>query len=266
MKKRIIQLLRTLLLLALPAGTLVLLGFASQSNRAHPCREFRIRVDHSGGSQFVTTEDLRRAVTLELDSLEGRKIGPGALSRIREVVLSNPFVDRAAVYRTIGGDLHVEVSQREPILRVVNSRNQGYYLDRGGRMMPLSPAYAARVPVATGHIAASYSPDTRLSDAEGPAGPKGQEHVLRELYRLARHIDGDNFWSAFIDQVYVTPAGEFELIPKNGAHTIEFGSTEDMEEKFEKLLFFYRNGLSRVGWGYYRRVNVKYAKQVVCSK
>ena len=41
---------------------------------------------------------------------------------------------------------------------------------------------------------------------------------------------------------------------------------EDAERKFDKLLRFYRSGLSSVGWDAYRTVDVRYRNQVVCKK
>ena len=90
--------------------------------------------------------------------------------------------------------------------------------------------------------------------------------VLLELNALIRFIQNDDFLNAWIDQIYVNRQSEFELVPRNGAHTIEFGKAENMEVKFNKLMKFYKFGLAHVGWGSYKRINLKYKNQVVCSK
>ena len=58
-----------------------------------------------------------------------------------------------------------------------------------------------------------------------------------------------------------------ELYPAVGGHKIIFGTTEDMEEKFEKLKVFYKEGLSSIdSWTNYSVINLKYKNQVVCIK
>jgi cell division protein FtsQ len=83
---------------------------------------------------------------------------------------------------------------------------------------------------------------------------------------MASYITRDKFLKAQIEQVFVEPNGEFELIPRVGNHIIIFGGPDNMEDKFDRLFVFYRNGLSRIGWTRYNVINIKYRNQVVCSK
>ena len=41
---------------------------------------------------------------------------------------------------------------------------------------------------------------------------------------------------------------------------------ERVDEKFDKLLAFYRRGLSALGWDTYRSIDVRFADQVVCRR
>jgi cell division protein FtsQ len=50
------------------------------------------------------------------------------------------------------GTLQVEVSQRQPILRMMNRFDQDFYVDQHGIKMPLSQNFTARVLVANGYI------------------------------------------------------------------------------------------------------------------
>ena len=51
-----------------------------------------------------------------------------------------------------------------------------------------------------------------------------------------------------------------------GNHKIVFGGVENLESKFEKLMFFYKKGLNKTGWNEYSEINLKYKDQVVCTK
>lgn len=259
------KILHTVLYLLFPAFAMLLLGFATGNHQRSACTHFEVRVDRSGGLAFLNPEEVRQMVIRQFDTLTGRVIPKGKLPQIRQFLLSNPYVDRAKVYMTLDGGLFIEVSQREPLLRVINN-NQSFYVDRTGKLIPPSRNYTPRVMVATGHIRAEYSPAIRLDKPPDPHSLADGEMVLRDLYQLASRLRRDPFWHAFIDQVYVTPRGEFELIPKNGAHTIEFGRLDRMDEKLDKLMFFYRHGIGQAGWNYYSRINIKYNKQIVCSK
>ncbi|MEE4177957.1 MAG: hypothetical protein V2I46_10640 [Bacteroides sp.] len=260
------KLINILLLIAIPVATLVLLGFAVEENRKLPCNQLLVSVDYRCGHQFITPEEVKAKVENSVSEIEGQQLPEGKLGQIESVVTGIPYIENASVFQTIDGDLNITITQRQPIIRVINSHNQSYYLDRKGSMMPLSQEYTARVLVATGHIHAGYSPLMDLREEKKPEEISTNERILRELFHLANFIENDPFWNAYIDHIYVTQNGQFELTPKNGAHVVEFGTLDQMEEKFQKLMIFYQNGLTRTGWNHYRRINLKYSNQVICSK
>ena len=90
--------------------------------------------------------------------------------------------------------------------------------------------------------------------------------VVNNLYKLSTFITKDKFLKAQIEQIYVEPNGEFELIPRVGSHTILMGTADNLEDKFERLFVFYRIGLNKTGWSRYNIINIKFKNQVVCSK
>lgn len=98
---------------------------------------------------------------------------------------------------------------------------------------------------------------------------KRYEDFLK-LINFVSWLEGEPFWSAEVVQIVAQtmPSGalEIELIPRSGDYTILFGRLENVEEKFEKLLHFYEDGLNKVGWDKYSTINIKYDGQVVCSK
>lgn len=98
---------------------------------------------------------------------------------------------------------------------------------------------------------------------------KRYEDFLK-LINFVKYIEDDSFWRAEIVQIVAVTISngdvEVELVPRTGDHTVLFGAIEDVEEKFDKLLAFYRNGLENIGWEEYRTISVKYKGQVVCRK
>ncbi len=250
----------------LPAGVFVLLGFAVENNKSMPCRSFRVHIDTSGGLAFLDSAAVVKQVYSVMDTLEGKKFKDISLNRIQELINTMYYVDKSRVYRTIDGHINVDISQRVPVARVINRNNETFYIDTYGKLMKPSTDYTARVPVVSGFVSTRYSPNVTIGDFENKSELTSSQRVLKELNDLIHYIRNDDFLDAWIDQVYVTRQGQFELVPRNGAHIIEFGSAEEIEEKFDKLMKFYTNGLTRVGWGSYKRINLQFKNQVVCSK
>ena len=98
---------------------------------------------------------------------------------------------------------------------------------------------------------------------------KRYEDFLK-LINFVKYIEDDSFWRAEVVQIVAVTISngdlEVELVPRTGDHTVLFGAIEDVEEKFDRLLAFYENGLGNFGWDNYRTISVKYKGQVVCRK
>jgi cell division protein FtsQ len=71
---------------------------------------------------------------------------------------------------------------------------------------------------------------------------------------------------AQVEQLMITPDRRFEFVPKLGDQVIVFGEGTDIEKKFTKLLAFYKEGLNKVGWNKYSRINIAFENEVVCTR
>ncbi|MCK4408307.1 MAG: hypothetical protein KAV44_11570, partial [Bacteroidales bacterium] len=157
----------------------------------------------------------------------------------------------------------IDVVQRKPVVRVITKSNQNFYIDVNGVLMPLNKNHVARVLIASGNIGNSLLPPAKL---KLQTDSLDQNQVLFKIYSLAKFINNNKFLNAQIEQIYINKENCIELIPKVGKHLIIFGDIDNMEEKFENLIAFYKNGLSKVGWDKYKKINLKYKNQVVCTK
>ncbi len=224
----------------------VMLAFVSVDRDGVVCREVRSEISDSVTNRFITADEIR-ALTLEKY--------PGILGRLTDEINTedmelffekHPAINNCEVYSTLGGVLHVEVEQKEPVLRVFDGAGKSYYLDREGEKMPLSLKHTAHVLVANGHI-------NKLKKSG-------------DLFDLAQFINSDLFWKSQIEQIYVDTKGEFVLAPRVGDHLIEFGTIENMRVKFRNLKALYQDGWDVREWNMYRKVSLKYNGQIVCSK
>tara|TARA_Y100000768_G_scaffold177349_1_gene132699 strand:- start:1804 stop:2313 length:510 start_codon:yes stop_codon:yes gene_type:complete len=73
------------------------------------------------------------------------------LRKVEDLLISNPMVARADIFRTPQGFLNVKLEERKPIARIINN-NEEFYIDNFGYRVPISNNYSARVPIFYGEI------------------------------------------------------------------------------------------------------------------
>jgi len=187
--------------------------------------------------------------------------------QIEAYLLSNPYIEQAEVYQTLKGSLVIKLKQREPIVRIYTLKGLQYYIDKIGKIIPITSMESTDVVVANGNIdvnAALLSKkqlDTIDIDAK-----KGLEKTLSKIYYLAQQLSNDTILNYQIDQIYIPVKGNYELIPKIGNYIIRIGDTQDVKEELIKLDYLYKEGFSRCGWDNYKVVDLRFRNQVVCTK
>jgi cell division protein FtsQ len=161
------------------------------------------------------------------------------------------------------------VLQRDPIVRIINMHDEQFYIDKQGKFMPVSSHYTPPVIVANGYIFNSYTEmniQDQVAVSDTSADSLAIPHMINQVYTLAKYIEGDSFWTANTEQIYVNSTQELELIPRIGNHRIIIGDTTNLDDKFKRLMVFYQEGLSKTGWNNYSVINLKFRDQVVCTK
>ena len=164
---------------------------------------------------------------------------------IRELS-KHPLIDEAECYKTPSGKVCVEVTQRIPILRVMSSNGQNYYLDNKGTIMPPDAKCVAHRVIVTGNVEKSFA--------------------MKDLYKFGVFLHNNKFWDAQIEQIHVLPDQNIELVPRVGDHLVYLGKLENFEDKLARLKEFYKKGLNRVGWNKYSRINLEFSNQIICTK
>jgi cell division protein FtsQ len=180
---------------------------------------------------------------------------------LESLIKQNPYVRSANVYSSIQGELMIDVEQRQPIFRVEMAK-ASFYVDNFGGFMPLSPEYASRLVVVSGHL---KNIDFK-KEKEIHLGEESENTELASVFHLVKYIRVNPFMEALVEQIYVNKNHEIELIPKLGKQYILFGEANQIEEKFSKLKLFYEQGMQVNGWNAYKILNLKYKNQIVCTK
>jgi cell division protein FtsQ len=267
MKQKLKKLLTISLWVVLIGSFITLLGFVVWDHNAQGCKAYNIRIDYGNADTLVTKSDIYNLVKKAGNVIKGQLLGDIDVEAIERGIRHQPYIAEAEVFVTLDGVVQINVHQRQPILRIFNQKGESFYLDGLGHLLPLNPAFSARLIVATGFIDEPFSKKTNyLQDSVKRNDSVEYRSVMVNLYKLATYIMKDKFLRAQIEQIDVDKLGEFELIPRVGNHVIIFGSADNIEDKFERLFAFYKYGLSRTGWSRYNVINIKFRNQVVCSK
>lgn len=251
------QVLIAALWVCLIVGIGISLAFVNKQDAALKCKGISVTILPKDELLFIERSHVLE--TIIPSGSEKQIVGKPILELntplIEQKLNHNDFIKTSEVFTDMNGGLHITVQQRRPILRIIKANGSSYYLDEEGRKMPTSQVFTAHVPIVTGNVFEEYKSRDTMHTVVG-----------LELHKIGTYVDKHAFWKAQIEQIFVTAESEFLLIPKIGDHTIAFGTGEDLEEKFEKLMLFYKEGLSRVGWEKYSIINLKYKNQVVCTK
>jgi cell division protein FtsQ len=209
---------------------------------------------------------------------EGKQIDSIDTRAITEAISAKDFVRDADTYVDLTGNVRVDVSQRVPAMRFINSSGHDFYFTADGYVVPVSGRSAHYVPVITGNFALPFDRgfSGRLEDYIEENEKKLDKNYifLSKLINFVVYIGDDDFWSSQIVQINVTAPPtrssrltyepEIELIPRVGDHVVMLGALDDYQAKLDKLLTFYRDAMSLEGWGNWKYVNLKYEGQVVC--
>lgn len=237
-------------------GVVVLLGAAFVENHAEKFNRIEVSVDESDGNLFVGRSDIVQLLQdHQINAQKSKAVGDINYQSMEQAIEANPYIESARLFVDANRNIQVEVKQKLPVLRIINSQRVSYYLDDHGKRMPCSSKFTARVPVATGYI---------ITNAEHP--DSNDLMLEKKLFVLADFIRHDSLLNALFGQIVVNEKQEFELIPSVGNHSVLIGDVNDLDRKFSKLKVFYREGLKHAGWDEYSLINLKYENEVYCTR
>ena len=236
-------------------GFVVLMVAAVQDKDAGICKGIQVKFEGKDDNFFIEPKDIKSLVTKD-KSLNpiGKRVSDISIAQLEALVDQDPWVKNAEIYVDNGQQLNIKVTQREPVARIFTFSGNSFYLDAAGEHIPVSGRYAARVPVFTGF------------PTDAPKLQKADSLLTAQIVDMGIYIGNDPFWMAQVEQLMITDERRFEFIPKLGDQVISFGEGIDIDKKFTKLLAFYKEGLNKVGWNNYSRINIAFENEVVCTR
>lgn len=250
------------------SGLMASLAFVSKKETKIVAKQLEIYVNQTGENQFIDEDDIKLFFEERNDALVNSELENININLLEKALNSHPAIENADLSVEVNGELKITVLQRTPLVRVINMSGESYYIDTQSKLMPLSDKYTARVLVVNGFI---HEPFVRRNMYSVNEIAKNdifkQVSMLDDIFEMANYIANDSVLSPLIQQLSITNEKEFEMYPAVGNHKIIFGDAKNIEEKFEKLKLFYKEGLNKTdNWNKYSIVNLKYSNQVICTK
>lgn len=224
---------------------LVSMSFISATKSGEKCTGLYVELYDSTENTFFSAQKLKSVLIHHNVNVEGLRLDSINTDKIEEQLVNHPWLCDVRCFKTVNSGVKVVAKQREPLFRVLNA-SQNFYVDAMGVTMPIPDEGAAHVVVVT--------------------GKKLDEQNLANLGTLVSYISSDEFLKAQIVQIDVDFKGNVKLIPRMGKHVIHFGSIEGIDNKFNKLKTIYTEQFATRGWNLYREIDLRYDKQVVCTK
>ncbi|SDD59832.1 cell division protein FtsQ [Mucilaginibacter pineti] len=234
-------------------GLVVLMSFIESKKSSVVCTAVKV---NTGSEFFIDKQEVDQILQTSSHTLIGQKLENINIQDLENKLKANPFIEFAKVYYEMNGVLRVDVSQRQPILRVMNHYDMDFYIDQHGLKIPLSSNFTAKVLVANGYIDELFANHVDSLHTQ----------LAKDLFRTADFIRKDSLWDAQIAQIYVNNDHEIELIPRVGTQRILIGNADSLQVKLNNLLAFYKQVLPQVGWDKYSKINIKYTNQVIGIK
>jgi len=233
--------------LCLLAGYLVFSAlFFEKQPKEQVCERFEVVSTDDSESNLVDMGEIEKFVADKGLSPVGKLVKDINTYDIEQAILENKLVKKANVFVTGSGGIRVEIENRVPVLRIINKSGESYYIDNEAQRVPLSKIFTADLPLATGAVT--------------------EEFAKNGLLEFAVFLSKNEFWDNFVEQIVVVSNDEVKLIPRVGKQEIILGKIDNYQEKLNKLRIFYQKGLSEAGWNQFSAINLKYDKQVVCTK
>ena len=166
------------------------------------------------------------------------------LNKLERTLNAHEMIEKSDVFVSIDGVLKAVVKQKTPIARVFDG-DGSFYIDYEGNRMPLSTNFTARVPLVSGGI------------------NKNNDEDLAGLFRA---IYDDAFLKKNIIGIQIMPNGSLKMLNRNFDYQIDFGRIINVERKFKNYKAFFQKAVLDSSLYKYKKIDLRFTEQVVCTK
>ena len=165
------------------------------------------------------------------------------LNELEERISSHEMIQNAEVYLTVKGGIRVDIEQRKPLARVIS--NPSYYIDENGKKMPLSIEHSARVLLVHGQV---------------------DQNNLEIIFEMVNTIQNDSFLKLYITDIFIDSENKISMSLRDCDFKVLVGDLNQLKQKIINLKAFYQIAKKENTLKKYKKVNLKFDKQVIGVK
>jgi cell division protein FtsQ len=227
-------------------GLILLVGFLfAFSNQRNSVRKVDLKAPVFIGENklFITDQTVSKLLIQNQRPLTEQPKDIIDLNELEVALNSNSMIKKAEVFMSVEGELYTEIEQKRPIARV--SSNASYYIDDDGSYMPLSSNYTARVPLVTGNV---------------------NKNSLETVYEFASAVDQDEFLKKHVIEIRQNDDNTIDFRIRKSDFTVHLGTLKKLDKKINNFKAFYQKAFKDKILETYTRVDLKFDKQVICTK
>ena len=170
---------------------------------------------------------------------------------LENILISNPHVKSVKVYKDLSGNLNVSLDQYKPVARIVSGSHSKKYIDSYGEMFPISKNFTERVILIHLNNKIKFL-DNNLNNTQ----------YGRKIMEMINYISNDDFLVKIISEIDVDNNKNIIIHPQLSKQKIIFGYPVDLDEKFNKIMLFYKRIAPLKGWKKYYRW-IFWRKQII---
>ena len=232
--------IRLLLMIGL---VIFLYSFASHRNESRKLAKSEV-IFLDGDNLFVKNEMVNKLLIENKGDIKTVRKVEVDLNKLEKTINKHQMIQESEVFVSVDGILKAKVKQKTPIARIYDGESS-FYIDYEGNEMPLSNLNTARVLLVSGGI------------------NKKNRKGLADLFRV---IYDDDFLKKNIIGVRILPNDALIMKNRNFDYEIEFGRTINVKQKFNNYKAFYQKAVLDSTLYKYRKINLMFTQQVVCTK
>lgn len=192
MNRTLTIILSVVVWLALLAYIVVAVRMCKDTKEHTLLSKVEIRVLDENNISIVTPSTVSgwlKNAGFDLNNIEIEKINT---HEIKKTILKHGFIKNAKVYTNISGVLHIEVTQRRPIVRINTYNDYNFYITDDDWIMPIQPSSPIYVPIVTGIITFPFSANfqggiAQLADSIHIKEQEAKRIYKSELYNISNH-------------------------------------------------------------------------------
>ena len=123
----------------------VLFSFVNREDDHNVCKSIQVEITDDSENHFILKEDIFNLLNDKGVDLVGLKMNEINREELETLLDHYHTIKKSEIYNNHQGIINIDITQRKPIVRVINQNEESYYIDEEGYLMPLSDNFIRNI-------------------------------------------------------------------------------------------------------------------------